>query len=406
MKKTCNHIKLKRCDTAGARARISTRNASTGEITRQTGWTNNLILDVGLNYLANNSGNNGYAGLITYCKVGSGTTPNSVDSGGSAIFTQATNVVTASTAFFTSAMVGAILKYGATGSSGAEQYITAYTSPTQVTVSSSATVAAIAGTVWFVQQTGLQTYLYQSNTYPSGGSYNGYTISGNVITYYRTFNFSVQASPYDVNEVGYDSQAGSTTALGRIVLGSTVTVPTTDFLVVEIQISVTQAPGAPLSVSNVGTGFDTTGQIMWQAWNASKIDASGGGGQFPANGAYGILMDSSQGCSLQFYTGSAITLQGSIQNSTPVTSSSGYGAAFGALSNSGNPVGYGTSSASYSFTTAGETCSALVFGNKDAYGDVAQLLVLNLTTPVVLPVGSFAGSFTYEAIFGRTLINP
>jgi hypothetical protein len=399
------NVKLKRSFSSGAKVKLSSRNAETGKLTRLTGWRSNLILDVGLNYLANNSGNSGYAGLITYCKVGSGTTPNSVNSGGSAIFSQATNVVTASTAFFTSAMVGAILKYGATGSSGTEQYITAYTSPTQVTVSSSATVAAIAGTVWFVQQTGLQTYLYQSNTYPNGGSYNGYTISNNVITYYRTFNFSVQASPYNVNEVGYDSQAGSTTVLGRIVLGTTVTVPTTDFLVVEIQISVTQSPGAPLTVSNVGTGLNTAGQIMWQAWNASNIDPSGARGLFPANGSYGILMDTSYNCHLQFYTGSAITLQGSIQNSNPATSSSGYDVSFGALNQSGNPVGYGTSSANYSFTTAGETCSALVFGG-DAGGPIAQLLVLNLTTPVVLPVGSFTGSFTYEAIFGRTLVNP
>jgi hypothetical protein len=107
---------------------------------------------------------------------------------------------------------------------------------------------------------------------------------------------------------------------------------------------------------------------------------------------------------MQFYTGSAITLQSSIQNANPTVSASGYFKTFGGISQSGNPVGVGTVSASYSFTTSGETCSALVFGNNPG-GNVAQLLVLNLTTPVTLPTGSFTGSFTYKATFSRTLVN-
>lgn len=397
---------LKQSFCQGAKVRLSLRDAETGKLSWRGKWQKNLMLDVGLNALANNQG--GYANLFTYCKVGSGTNANSRNSAGSAIFTQSGTTVTASTSFFLSSDVGALLKYGGTGvSSGIEQYITAYVSATQVTVATSNTQSSpIAGTVWFVNQTALQTYLYQSNTYPNGGSFNGYTLSGNQITLFRTFNFPVQGSLYSVNEIGYDRVSGSGTVIGRIVLGSTVNVPTTNFLVVELQMTVTQTPGSSLAVSNVGTGFNTAGNLMWQVWNCSNIGANGNTGVFPANGSYGIMMDAfSSSPLLQFYTGSAITLQSSIQNANPGTSSSGYAtAAMPNLSNTSNPVGVGTSAVSFSFTTAGESCNALVFGGNFG-GAIAQLLVLNLTTPVTLPTGTFSGNFVYQANFTRSLVN-
>lgn len=399
------NLDLKKSFTSGAKVRLSLRDAKTQKLTWRGKWQKNLFLDVGLNALANNQG--GYANTFTYCKVGSGINANSVNTGGSAILSQSGNTVTASSAFFTSNMVGALLKFGNIGTSnGLEQYITAFTSSTQVTVSTSTTQSAVAGTVWFVNQTGLQTFLYQSNTYPNGGTFNGYTLSGNTIVYFRTFNFAVQGSSYSVNEIGYDRAAGGTTCLGRIVLGSTVTVPTTNFLVVEIQMTVTQTPGSSTAVGNVGTGFNTAGNLMWQVWNCSGIGANGNSSLFPANGSYGILMDQVTANPLmQFYTGGTITLNGSIQNANPATSGSGYATGvLPALSNTSNPVGVGTSAVSFSFTTAGETCSALVFGGNFG-GPIAQLLVLNLTTPVTLPVGTFSGNFTYQANFTRTLTN-
>lgn len=393
--------------TGGAKVRLSTKNAATGKITRKTGWEKNLLMDAGLNLLANGAA--GFPQIFPYCKVGSGTSPNFVNSGGSAIFTQAGNTLTASTAFFTSSMVGGIIKFGASGSAGLEQYISAFTSSTVVTMATSNTQAtAIAGTFWQVNQTALQTYLYQSSTYPNGGSYNGYTISGNSITLFRTFNFAQQGTAYAVNEVGYGDSPTAGNVLGRIVLGSTVDVPNTDYLVVEIQFTWTVSPSAPTAVTNTGTGINTAGQIMWQSWACDVVTSTGSSAAiFTANGSAINIMDGSGNPALGLNLNTPIILQTSIQNASPVNESSVNflpGVNFPQISNSGQPVGVGYSQASFSFVTTGYTVYAITFSVSAGAQNFVPFLLL-LSTPYVTPNGTFSGTVAWQLKFSRTLTN-
>ena len=165
---------------------LRVRNAD-GSIAHETKPQGNLVFDAGLNSLANGCG---FAGLFQYCKVGSGNTPVVVASG-AVTFTQTGTTITASTNFFTSSMNGALLKYGSSGPSGAEVYLT-YVDATHATASVSMTVTLpTAATVYMVQQTALQTWVATSGTYDSSGGANSTVFNNNVATMQRTFILSV-----------------------------------------------------------------------------------------------------------------------------------------------------------------------------------------------------------------------
>ena len=79
---------------------------------RQTAWTKNLVLDQGLNLLA---GGIGYGNSFTRLSVGSGTNANEFNFSAAAIFTQSANTITATSAVFTTAMIGGILSMAERG---------------------------------------------------------------------------------------------------------------------------------------------------------------------------------------------------------------------------------------------------------------------------------------------------
>lgn len=395
------------------RARVLLQDIVTGRQTLASDWTENMILDSGLNQMANNGSSQvGLAGLFSFMQIGSGTTPNSFNTGG-ATLTQTGNTVTSSTAFFTSAMIGAILKYGASGSAGAEQYIsgigggglTATVSGPGMTVGT-----LTAGTVWLVQQTGLQTPLYQSNSYSTVGGSNGTTYSANVATMFRTFVFPTQSSTYSINEIGYSDNGTLSLCNGRIVLGSTITVGTSNFPVIEIEMVYTASPSSPISVSNVGTNFNTAGQLMLQAWESTFVASNGSTSFTQSSGTRFTTQDvlPNCGCVISFHIANDITLNSAVGTSGTANAVEAYSTAVNQnISNSGNPVGVGTSTASYSLTTNGETCYSMVFGSNysNSGSRTNQVIVLLFTTPVVLPVGTFQGSFTFQMQFSRTLSN-
>src|ERR1700744_5859559 len=285
------------------RATLYLQDIATG-VQTQVADKSNLVLDVALNALRNTG--TPYTTLLAACKVGSGTNANEFNFGGSAIFTQLGNTITATSGVFTSAMVGGIFKYGATGTSnGAEQYIASFISATQVTVSGAGMTVAVAaaGAVWMVQQTTLQTYNISSTSYQATG--NGTTYSGNTVTFQRTYVFAAQGSAYSVNEVGYYSAGGSNLVFGRIVLGSTVNVPTTSFLVVTLQLTVTQSPATITAVGNVGTHFNTAGNAAINFWSLQTIATNGSTGTinpgFSGTGAT-TLLDNSNATVMAFVT--------------------------------------------------------------------------------------------------------
>lgn len=379
--------------------------AKSGKIRKCGDWIKNLIFDSGLNLLAGNT-SPGYAGFFSYCKIGSGNAPNFINSG-AVTFTQSGNVITASSAgWFTtnSIPINSLFKYG-TGSGGAEQYIVSIGGGgTTATVSGSgmSVVIGTVATVWFVQQTGLAGYLFNSNSYVTGGGC-GTSFSGNVITLQRTYRFPVQGSNYTVNEIGYvDTAVSNPTTNGRVVLPSPDTVLTTEFYQVVIQISWTVTPSAPTAVLNVGTNINTAGQVMIQNWSCSIVDTNGNNQDYQG-GTYGSMMDYGTGV-FALHTGAAITLQPSIQASPGATSSEPYLAGLNSFSNVSQPPGVGVSITNFTFTTAAESLNAIVWGGFFP-GNIMQIFVLNLTTPVTLPSGSYAGSLTFTRSFGRILVN-
>lgn len=233
----------------------------------------NLILDSGLNFLQSFSGNS-WVSVFTSAAIGTnaGNLPTSRASG-VITFTQSTNTVTASAGFFTSGDVGRLLKYG-TGTGGTEQYITGFTSSTSVTVSSSATVSAIVGTVWYVNETALDTETQRTSSYSTAAGECGSSTSGQVITHKRTFLFPAVVSGVTIKEVGWSpiGTAGGT-LFGRDVITPGDTLIAGQQYVIACSIIITFSGNG--AVSNVGTGLNTAGNL---AYETIYCDAAGAPG--------------------------------------------------------------------------------------------------------------------------------
>jgi len=390
-----------------ARAKLFLQSVETGE-RRLAAEGSNLALDV----LLNGMNSTGYGGCFTWLKVGGGSSPNFINST-SAIFSQSGHQITSSvTGWFTAnlpagqSLVNSIFKFGS-GSGGVEQMINSVDGTgTVITVTSSATVAATSGAVWFVNQTTLQTPLFASNTYQAGS--NGRAFAGNVATMFRTFVFGVQGSSYTVNEVGYGNSGTGGNVLGRITGFASVVVPTTEFLVVELQLTITQTPATITAVSNIGVNFDTSGNYAVQSWGCTTVDMNGNTvNQFGGSNVGGL--DANLGgtsLAMAFHLANDITLNSSISSTSMPIVSETYAFDFGALSNTGNPTGvFLTPVTPYTFTTAGETVHALIFGG-DGGGNPYQCFALVLTNPQTLPSGTFSGNAQFRLEFNRVLTNP
>jgi hypothetical protein len=373
--------------------------ADTLRVVKESPWRKNLVLDIGLNGLAQDTSQGlraRPAAAFTKCLVGDGTNPNSIASG-AITFTQAAFTVTASAGFFTSAMVGGILKYGS-GSGGVEYYITAFTDSTHVTVDTSATVGATVGTVWQVQQTTLQNLLFTSSTYQANA--NGTTFSTNTVTHQRTFIFAHQAAPYNVNEIGWNNGAAAN-LMGRAVLGSTDVVGTNQFYVVVLALTFSYVPGAPTAVVDVGTGVNVAGNAMVEWLSTDQVNSDGS-----IAGVAGVF----DGISSPSVPACEIATATYTQNAGPATSQAG------SPNWAGNVVGVGgTVALNYvpasrgkmqcqfvaSLTTTGQT--AFGVGLMSSTGRPA--FDVKFTTTFALPNGPFSPTITWTATYDRTLTN-
>lgn len=383
--------------------KIKTRiiHAASGRVAKERPWVKNLVMDAGLNSLAQKAAGLGGSfpcSVFTFCKIGGGTNANSFASG-AITFTQSTNTVTASAPFFTAAMVNGILKYGASGSGGAEQYITAFTDSTHVTVSSSATVTPTAGTVWMVQQTALQTFLFDSQTYRTLAGDNSSVFTGSTVAMQRTFTFPLQGSPYSVNEIGYSNIAGNSIA-GRVVLPSTDVVGTSFFYQVVIVITYTFTPNAPAASANVGTNINVAGNIMVECWDIFAVQASGGNASNlgSINTALdGVIQSINMGCKFATAT---YTQNATIQNSayTAPTTFDTTATASAWVYTPGS-VGVSTVTFTINVTSTGQTVFGLFLTCAHNALDV------KFTASQTLPNGSFQGSVVWQRTYGRTLVN-
>jgi hypothetical protein len=230
----------------------------------------NLILDQGLNLVATNA----WCGCFNYCVVGTGTNPTKRKAN-PITFTRAATTVTASAGFFAPADVGRLLKLD----SGEEMYITAYTSPTVVTVNISGALAASAGTIWYVNDTGLQTESTRTSIYSTGAGECGTTFSVDTYTNKRTFIFPAVGANVTYNEIGWSPNSGAGANLfGRdLIVGGDSLLTGQQYKVI-VRLLLTISPVAITAAGDVGNnGFVTAGAFNHQfIGNAySTINAAG-----------------------------------------------------------------------------------------------------------------------------------
>lgn len=379
----------------GVKVRARVVDARTGKTLKSTGWHHNTLMNRGLNTLA--AGGVGFFGLFTQINVGSNPTQNYTFNAG-ITFTQAAFIITASAPIFTSGMIGQLFKYG-TGTGGAEYYITGFTDSQHVTVDTSATVATSAGTIWNVIQIALGAYLYTSISINASSST---IVSPGVVSLASTNQFAIQTSPYSVNEIGYTNGGAAGNIMGRIVLPSTIIVPTTSFLVVDAVFTVSFAPSlAPVAVGNVGTNIDTAGTAIWAYYNFYPYQL-----QFSFFGYENALQDSFSVPALVFAT-APFVLPAQIQ---PGQSAMSSGLVVGTTSSYTNAgIGISIFSCSFNQATTGQTVYGIYLGGGPSLhaGNVQTAdFQLLFNTPQTLPNGPFVGSYTFTNVFTRTLSNP
>lgn len=401
----------------------------TGRVVKDNPFRKNLTYDIGLNAMARYTTGTpttlrcGPASIARVCRIGDSTSAVKIASG-AVTFTQAAFTVTASAGFFTAAMVGAIFKYGAAGSGGAEYYITAFTSATVVTVDTSATVGATAAVVWMVQQSAMGNLLFTSSSYQTNAGDNQTTLVGAVATHQRTFTFPVQGAPYNVNEVGYTSQSAGTQVLGRIVLPSTDVVGTSNFYRVIILVTVTYSPAAPTAVGNIGVNWNTAGNAMMECWSIAGIASTGAVDGTVPNALYASLDASSE------YSGYAGNTSGGCQLIAKIAAtytqnaaiSTAFGLTWGTLNTNFIQVDTNTrpwvalatrGGMKLTFTgnasTTGQTCYGIAISpnyNSDAVTHRNKpMFDILFTTPQALPVGSWLPSIEITQTYSRTLVN-
>ncbi len=377
--------------------------AATGKVVKDNPWKKNLVLNSGLNGLAQSSALGLAASppsLTLNVLIGSnvGNTPNSIASG-AVTFTQAATTITASAPFFTAGMVGMLFKYGS-GSAGAEYYITAFTSSTVVTVDTSATVAApTVATVWAVNRTTLDTFLFKSTTYQTNAGDNESTFTGNTATFKRTVVFPVQGSSYNVNEIGYAPVSnGSNFIAGRIVLSSTDVVATSNFYVVIISVTFTFSPASPTAVINVGTNINTAGNAMVEWFATGNISSTGAVSSTSAD-IFGGFGSPRLGFALATYT------QGTtVATAPPVTFTGGVFITSVGLTYVASSVGKCRWSYSgVGVSTTGQTCYG--FGIMSGGSSTQPAFDVKFTTPQTLPTGTLQPICVFEMTYGRTLTN-
>lgn len=360
----------------------------------------NLVLDAGLIALAHGTGSTGLGDSFNVLRLGSGTNPNSYASG-AVTFTQSGNTLIASAPFFASNMVGGIFKFGASGSSGAESYITAFTSSSIVTVSTSVILATpTAGTVWMVQQTTLQTPLYTTGQYRTLGGDCGTTYTAGTMVLKRTFINPSQATSYTVAEIGWYSTGAGSSINGRFALPAPDVVGTSNFYLVVMTLTINFTPATPLAVANVGTGLNTAGNLMLEWFNFTHVDTTGA----TAN-ASGSELDQERLCSTAFITGATYSQQSSLLSSTPyplvVTGAVG-ASGLSSWVYSGTP-GLCTLTQTSTSTTTGQTCYGVAITDQSTPTDIS--LDVKFTTPVTLPNGTFNPTTVWQLQYGRTLTN-
>lgn len=214
-------------------------------------WVNNLILDTGLDKVATMS----WANCFKFCLFGDQVSPTPIqrDSGGIS-FAQVGTAITASGGFFEAGDTGRLLKYD----SGEEVYLT-FIDSTHATASLSFAIVAQPGTVWYVNQTQLESLFDSTNTYGFTGGDNGSTFSVDTLTLKRTFLGTAVAAPVTLTEIGWSNSASNSNIFDRDIISGGVALIIGDIPFANCELLLTFVQTSPGAVGNVATGYDSSG---------------------------------------------------------------------------------------------------------------------------------------------------
>ncbi len=234
-----------------------------GKIIPATDWRQYMITDAGLDAVGALSTSTGsMLQFLSAAVLGTGTAVPVRRDSNPITFTQSGTTLTASSSFFSASDVGRLFKWG-TGSSGNEIYITAFTSTTQVTVGTSATVTTPSiGTIWYVNSSALVTPIAGlTYTNEANSGTNSSSVAGSVctITQTKVIVSSALASPATVTEIGFNTSYTNSALFDRDVVSPSVGLLAGDQARVTVQMIRNLSPVTSQAAANVGTGCDTTG---------------------------------------------------------------------------------------------------------------------------------------------------
>ncbi|WP_043582305.1 uL14 family ribosomal protein [Geminisphaera colitermitum] len=221
---------------ASIRYRIEVINPD-GMLADSRPWKKNLILDWGLNAIANYRWNE----VTRYAVAGTGAKPTRRDSA-AVTFTQTAKTVTASAGFFEAEDAGRLLKLN----TGEELRIEAVPDAVTATVKTSRESAEpTPGTIWYVNQTGHETEVMRTDTYGNAADDNTVVLINGSVVMKRTYIFAPVTQQRTIREIGWALYSDSA-LFGRDVLaGAGVTLVTGQQLKVVLELDIAVSPLAP-----------------------------------------------------------------------------------------------------------------------------------------------------------------
>lgn len=223
-------------------------------------WRNNLILDSGLNKIAT---------VVTQdcwntCLFGDQVGPTPVQrNSGAVTFTTVGTACVSSAGFFVAQDVGRLIKFDDTD--GQERYITAFTDSTHVTlgVAPSPAIVAQTATVWYVNETALDSLYSSTGNYQQNAGDNETTAVSNVVTYKRTFiGAAISGSPVTLTEIGFNNSGTNASIFDRDIIVGGITLAIGDQPLAIAELIVTFSPAVSTAVGNVATGYDSSGDMI------------------------------------------------------------------------------------------------------------------------------------------------
>lgn len=258
-------------------ARVQVVDTATQEVVHDTGWLKNLILNQGMDRVAQTV----WADLFLQCAAGTGVTPTADDSGITTAAQSGTAVTLSGGSFVftdTSTDAGKTIKWD----SGQEAIISSVVSPTSLIMTTSATVGAGEFTVYRTNQVQLAAEQKRTNTYLTGSGNCGTTLVGNQLQMRRTYDFTSESGTVNYTELGWSwTSTPANTLFSRLLLPSVVTVLSGQQLRVIYQLNLTITPSTSQSRTAIISGWPvspattTDGQEQVQYIGTSSVTTAG-----------------------------------------------------------------------------------------------------------------------------------